>query len=57
MTLAAQPTPLTAQEIEDLVAFVRDGLLDPRARPENLCGHIPSSLPSGRALADFEDCN
>lgn len=54
--LVAQPTLLTGQEIEDLVAFVRDGLLDPRARPEKLCELVPKRLPSGRALAVFEGC-
>ena len=55
--LVASPTVLTPQEIQDLIAFVRDGLLDPRARPEKLCDLVPASLPSGRAVADFEDCD
>jgi cytochrome c peroxidase len=54
--LVASPTVLTPQEVQDLVAFVRDGLLDPRAMPEKLCKLVPKSLPSGRAVADFEDC-
>ena len=54
--LVASPTVLTPQEIQDLVAFVRDGLLDPRARPEKLCKLVPKSLPSGRVVAEFEDC-
>ena len=29
-------THLMGEEFSELVAFVRDGLLDPRARPENL---------------------
>ena len=28
---------LTAGEVQDLVAFVRNGLLDPRAAPARLC--------------------
>lgn len=54
--LVAQPTALTPQEIQDLVAFVRDGLLDSRARPEHLCKLVPKSLPSGRPVAVFEGC-
>lgn len=55
--LVAQPTVLTPQQVQDLVAFVRDGLLDPRARPEQLCKTVPKTLPSGRAVAVFEDCD
>lgn len=54
--LVAQPTLLSAQETADLVAFVRDGLLDPKARPDKLCKLVPASLPSGQAPAVFEDC-
>jgi cytochrome c peroxidase len=54
--LVAVPTVLTPEEVADLVAFVRDGLLDPRARPEKLCKLIPAALPSGRSVATFEDC-
>lgn len=54
--LVASPTVLTPQQLADLVAFVRDGLLDPDARPERLCRMVPASLPSGRAVADFEEC-
>src|SRR5262249_23626950 len=31
---------LTREEFQDLVAFLREGLLDPQARPENLCKAI-----------------
>jgi cytochrome c peroxidase len=54
--LVAQPLSLTPQEIQDLVAFVRDGLLDPKARPEKLCKLMPKTLPSGKAVATFEEC-
>jgi cytochrome c peroxidase len=47
---------LTPRQFDDLVAFVRDGLLDPRARPRNLCRLIPESLPSGMSLPRFEGC-
>lgn len=50
------PIPLTEQEFADLLEFVRDGLLDPRALPENLCQLVPEEVPSGRPLPFFEGC-
>jgi cytochrome c peroxidase len=50
----ATPIPLTEEEIEQLVAFVENGLLDPRARPENLKRLVPKSVPSGRPVHSFE---
>lgn len=50
------PIHLSDGEFHDLVAFVRDGLLDPKARPESLCREIPKSVPSGRALPTFQGC-
>jgi cytochrome c peroxidase len=47
---------LTEAEFDDLVAFVRDGLLDPRARPANLCGLIPATVPSGMTVGTFPGC-
>ena len=52
----ARPVRLNPGEFKSLVAFVRDSLLDPRARPENLCRLIPESVPSGMSLAAFEGC-
>lgn len=52
----ARPIPLAQSEFEDLVRFVRDGLLDPRARPRQLCALIPDGLPSGRPPLKFEGC-
>jgi cytochrome c peroxidase len=52
----ARPVRLTAGELKSLVIFVRDGLLDARARPENLCRLVPESVPSGMTLAVFEGC-
>jgi cytochrome c peroxidase len=52
--LVARPTPLTPEEFRQLVEFVRDGLLDPRAKPENLRRLIPGSVPSGRPLQLFQ---
>ena len=52
----ASPTFLRADEFADLVAFVRAGLLDRRALPQNLCALIPASLPSGMTALRFEAC-
>jgi cytochrome c peroxidase len=52
--LLATPIPLTEQQIKQLITFVRDGLLDPRARPENLRRLIPQTVPSGRPTLTFE---
>lgn len=49
-----KPVKLTQQEFNDLIAFLRDGLTDPRATPDNLAKLIPTSLPSGRTLQKFE---
>jgi cytochrome c peroxidase len=53
----SQPVDLTASEVADLVAFVRDGLLDPRALPQHLCKLVPKKVPSGRPVLDFEICH
>jgi cytochrome c peroxidase len=52
----ARPLRLNPAEIKNLIAFVRDGLLDDRARAENLCRLVPRSVPSGMTLAVFEGC-
>lgn len=52
--ILATPTNLTETEIDRLVAFVENGLLDPRARPENLRRLIPRRTPSGRPVLVFE---
>ncbi|HEY7096656.1 MAG TPA: cytochrome c peroxidase [Terriglobales bacterium] len=59
MTLAPQlrnPISLEADELKDLVAFVRDGLQDEKATKKNLCALIPDSVPSGRPLLKFTGC-
>jgi cytochrome c peroxidase len=43
-----RPVALTDEEFSSLVDFVRDGLLDPDARPHRLMRLIPEKLPSGR---------
>ena len=50
------PIALTADEFADLLAFVRDGLLDPRAVPGSLCGILPNEVPSGMDVGIFQDC-
>jgi len=45
---------LSDQEFSDLVAFLRDGLLDARARPEFSRRFIPTSVPSQLPLQVFE---
>lgn len=52
--LLANPIALTDEEVDALVAFVRNGLLDPRAKPENLKQLIPAHVPSGRPVLQFE---
>jgi cytochrome c peroxidase len=50
----ANPTVLSDKEFEDLLAFVRDGLLDSRARPARLRHLIPQHVPSGRPVLTFQ---
>jgi cytochrome c peroxidase len=54
--LLETPIQLTAEEFSDLVAFVRDGLLDKRARNEHLCQLVPATVPSGLLPLQFEVC-
>ena len=46
--------PLSDQEFSDLLVFLREGLLDPRGRPEFLRRFVPTSLPSELPLQVFE---
>ncbi len=50
------PLRLSEGEIDDLVKFVGNGLLDRRANAESFCGKIPASLPSGMTALRFEGC-
>jgi cytochrome c peroxidase len=52
--LLAKPLDLTPSEVDDLVTFVRDALLDRRATPESLRKLVPDVLPSGRPPLSFE---
>ncbi len=51
------PVELSSAELADLLAFVRDGLLDPRARKEVLCRLVPDAVPSGLSTLEFEGCD
>ena len=48
------PIVLTDAEFDDLLIFVRDALLDPRARPENLRRLVPREVPSSNATLFFQ---
>jgi cytochrome c peroxidase len=52
--LVSNPIKLTDPQFNDLLAFVRDGLLDPRARPKNLRRLVPAELPSKRSTLIFQ---
>src|SRR5262245_33103285 len=52
--ILATPIALTDEQIDQLVAFVRGGLLDPRATPQHLRRLVPRSVPSGRPVLIFE---
>lgn len=52
--LVAEPAVLGDDEFAELVEFVREGLLDPAARPERLRRLIPRRLPSGRPGFGFQ---
>jgi hypothetical protein len=54
--LLALPIDLTEHEFDELLAFVREGLLDERALPRALCRLIPAAVPSGRPMLTFEGC-
>jgi cytochrome c peroxidase len=54
--LLATPIALTPDEFNNLVAFVRDGLLDEHAKKQNLCKLVPNAVPSGFPLMRFETC-
>lgn len=52
--ILATPIQLTEQETQQLIAFVRNGLLDERAKAENLRKLVPNSVPSGRPVLTFQ---
>lgn len=52
----ASPQFMRPDDLASLVAFVRTGLLDPRALPRHLCTLVPATLPSGMPPLRFEGC-
>jgi cytochrome c peroxidase len=54
--LIQRPIPLSKGQFDDLVSFIRDGLLDARVSANNLCTLVPPSVPSGRPVLNFEAC-
>ena len=52
--ILATPISLTNDEFQQLVDFVRNALLDKRARPEILRKQIPRSVPSGFPVLKFQ---
>ena len=54
--LLAKPVEINNTEFDELLAFVRNGLLDERAAPRALCALLPVTVPSGRPMLIFEGC-
>jgi len=52
--ILATPIKLTNDEFQQLVDFVRNGLLDRKAKPANLKRQIPKSVPSGFPVLKFQ---
>ena len=50
----ATPVTLSSDEFRQLVAFLRTGLLDPKANANDLRKLIPARVPSGRPVHDFQ---
>ncbi len=53
--ILATPISLTHDEFQQLVAFVRNGLLDKRAKPVRLNKLIPRTVPSGFPVLSFQE--
>jgi cytochrome c peroxidase len=54
--LILQPIHLNQEQFNDLVSFIRNGLLDARVNANNLCALVPPAVPSGRPVLNFEAC-
>jgi cytochrome c peroxidase len=50
----ATPVTLSTDEFRQLIAFLRTGLLDPKANAHELRKLIPAQLPSGRPIHVFQ---
>jgi len=48
------PITLTSEEFGQLIAFIREGLLDPRASSDHLRKLVPQSVPSEHPMLLFE---
>jgi cytochrome c peroxidase len=53
-TALATPVVLSNREFRELVAFLRSGLLDPKANDHNFRRLIPKRVPSGRPVHTFQ---
>ena len=54
--LLATPIRLSEHEFQDLLHFVRDGLLDDGANAREFCPLIPTAVPSGLPILRFQGC-
>jgi cytochrome c peroxidase len=50
----ATPVNLTSEEFRQLIAFLRTGLLDPKANAHDLRKLLPARVPSGRTMHVFQ---
>ncbi|MGH9930071.1 MAG: cytochrome-c peroxidase [Pyrinomonadaceae bacterium] len=50
----ASPVSLSNGEFRRLIAFLRNGLLDPKANPRDLRKEIPARVPSGNPVPTFQ---
>ncbi len=50
----ATPITLSSAEFDQLIAFLRNALLDPKANPHSLRKLIPAQVPSGRPMHVFQ---
>jgi cytochrome c peroxidase len=48
------PITLSSAEFDQLIAFLRNALLDPQANPHSLRKLIPARVPSGRPIHVFQ---
>jgi cytochrome c peroxidase len=48
------PVTLSTEEFDQLIAFLRTGLLDPKANTHDLRKLIPARVPSGRPVHVFQ---
>jgi cytochrome c peroxidase len=55
--LLAAPIHLAEPEFQDLLHFVRDGLLDDGVQAREFCPLIPNAVPSGLSMLRFQGCN